>query len=44
MALLAYNSMEAINHNLDLREQCAVEKIKSNPKSIFTAMSNLSKQ
>ena len=32
MALLAYNTKEAINHSLDLREQRVVQKIKSNPK------------
>ena len=36
MALLAYNTKEAINHSLDLREQRAVQKIKSNPKVFYS--------
>ena len=34
MALLAYNTKEAINHSL--REQRAVQKIKSNPKVFYS--------
>ena len=36
MALLAYNTKEAINHSLDLREQRAVQQIKSNPKVFYS--------
>ena len=36
MALLAYNTKEAINHSFDLREQRAVQKIKSNPNAFYS--------
>ena len=36
MALLAYNTKEAINHSLDIREQHDVQKIKSNPKAFYS--------
>ena len=41
MASLEYNTKEAINHSLDIREQRAVHKIKSKH---FKAMPNLSQQ